>query len=49
MRVAFGIYFGWVTAASIVSVSQALFKWGFKNGSENMVWTEVGWLVCFNN
>ena len=35
MRVAFGMYFGWLTAASIVCTSQALWKWGFNNSSGN--------------
>ena len=33
MRVVFGMYFGWLTAASIVCTSQALSKWGFNNNS----------------
>ena len=35
MRVVFGMYFGWLTAASIVCTSQALSKWGFNNNSGN--------------
>ena len=45
MRFGFGIYIAWTTAASILNVAQALYKWGLNERTEHMVWTEVGWSI----
>ena len=36
MRFGFGVYLGWVTAATILNTAQALFKWGLNEKSGNI-------------